>query len=278
MSDPLNAASSTTPNPVTPAAAIERLLAVMRRLRDPQNGCPWDIAQDFSTIAPYTIEEAYEVADAIAHGDREALAAELGDLLFQVVFHAEMAREIGWFDFADVACAIAGKMERRHPHVFGDETVRDAAEQSARWEEMKAAERRARVPDGHPHSLLDGVPRGLPEMARAVKLQQRAARIGFDWTTAAEILVKLDEETDEVHAAIDSGEFDAIEDEIGDLLFVIANLARRLNVDPGSALRRANLKFERRFRAMEQAAPRPLADMTLEEMEVLWQDVKRTIG
>ncbi len=277
MSQPKKSATPTS-QVSAPGAAIDRLLAVMRRLRDPQNGCPWDIAQDFATIAPYTIEEAYEVADAIAHGDREALCAELGDLLFQVVFHAEMARQRGWFDFAAVAAGIAGKMERRHPHVFGDETVENAAEQSTRWEAMKAAERRAKAPDPQAHSLLDGIPRGLPELSRAVKLQQRAARVGFDWKTASEILTKLDEETGELQAAIDAGEPEAREDELGDVLFVIANLARRLEVDPGSALRRANLKFERRFRAMEKAAGERLAEMTLEEMEALWQDVKKTIG
>lgn len=256
---------------------IDRLLAIMARLRDPERGCPWDLAQDFATIAPYTIEEAYEVADAIERGDLAALAEELGDLLLQVVYHAQMAKEQGLFDFDDVAQQIADKMVRRHPHVFGEERVESAAEQRARWEAMKAAERAAsgRAQDA---SVLAGVPLGLPALTRAVKLQQRAARVGFDWPDATEIVDKLDEEIAELRAALAAGARQQLAEELGDLLFTMANLARRLDVDPEQALRAANAKFERRFRAMEAraaASGQHLAALDLDRLESLWAEAKR---
>ncbi|MBO0738165.1 MAG: nucleoside triphosphate pyrophosphohydrolase, partial [Alphaproteobacteria bacterium] len=229
---------------------LERLLAIMARLRDREHGCPWDRAQDFSTIAPYTIEEAYEVAEAIAHNDAAALKDELGDLLFQVVFHARMAEEDGTFTFDDVAAAIADKMERRHPHVFGNLPVTSIAAQTEAWEEHKAAERRARAQKaGSAESVLDGVALALPALLRAVKLQARAARIGFDWPEAAAVFDKIAEEIAELRAELDGNADPArLEDEIGDLLFAVANLARKLDTDAETALRRANAKFERRFR------------------------------
>ena len=250
--------------------AIDRLLAVMARLRDPNTGCPWDLEQDFSTIAPYTIEEAYEVADAIERGALDELRDELGDLLFQVVFHARMAEEQGLFDFNAVAAASADKMERRHPHVFGEVSIDDAEQQTRAWEEHKAEERRRKGQD----SLLDGIGRGLPELTRAFKLQKRAARIGFDWPDAGPVLDKLREELAELEAEIQSGDRDAAEDELGDLLFVCTNLARKLELDPGHALRRSNGKFERRFRRMEALAGERLAAMELDQLEALWQQVK----
>jgi MazG family protein len=260
------------------AAAFEELARIMARLRDPDGGCPWDLEQDFATIAPYTIEEAYEVADAIERGDRAELRDELGDLLFQVMFHSRMAEEEGSFALADVVAAINDKMIRRHPHVFGETDVRTADQQTAAWEVMKAAERAKKAkPDAAP-SALDGVALSLPALLRAEKLQKRAARTGFDWTEAAHIFDKLEEETGEVKEAIASGDGAAIEDELGDLLFVAANLARRLNVDPEVALRKANSKFERRFRAMEAAAMADGVDfsaLSLDEQEAYWQRVKK---
>lgn len=260
------------------AAAFEELARIMARLRDPDGGCPWDLEQDFATIAPYTIEEAYEVADAIERGDRTELRDELGDLLFQVMFHSRMAEEEGSFALADVVAAINDKMIRRHPHVFGETDVRTADQQTAAWEVMKAAERAKKAkPDAAP-SALDGVALSLPALLRAEKLQKRAARTGFDWTEAAHIFDKLEEETGEVKEAIASGDGAAIEDELGDLLFVAANLARRLNVDPEVALRKANSKFERRFRAMEAAAMADGVDfstLSLDEQEAYWQRVKK---
>src|SRR5690606_17443316 len=259
------------------------LLAIMARLRDPDGGCPWDLAQDFTTIAPYTIEEAYKVADAIDRGDMAALRDELGDLLLQVVFHAQMAREAGHFAFADVANAIADKMERRHPHVFGDARAADADAVRADWEAIKRAERAAAGEADA--SALAGVARGLPEWQRAVKLQDRAARVGFDWPDPGPVLAKLAEELEEVRAefaavAADGGDAAArerLEGELGDLLFVAANLARHARVDVGTALRRANAKFERRFRAMEalaEAGGRRLAEHPLEAQEALWARAK----
>ncbi|GMU42247.1 MAG: nucleoside triphosphate pyrophosphohydrolase [Lysobacterales bacterium] len=245
---------------------IDELLRIMARLRDPQGGCPWDLEQDFRSIAPYTIEEAYEVADAIERGALEDLCDELGDLLLQVVFHAQMASERGAFGFADVVAAICDKMVRRHPHVFGDETVDDAAEQTRRWEQHKAAERAARGDS----SLLADIPRGLPEWLRARKLQKRAASIGFDWPGISQVLDKLTEELGELRAEIDAGAARSkLEDEFGDVLFVLSNLARKLDIDPGSALRAANAKFERRFRWMELRG-QPLAGMPLKQQEALW--------
>lgn len=252
---------------------IDRLLKIMARLRDKERGCPWDREQDFATIAPYTIEEAYEVADAIQRGDRAALKDELGDLLFQVVFHARMAEEAGLFGFDDVAAAIADKMVRRHPHVFGTAEIASAAAQSAAWEEHKAAERRAA---GLAESVLDGVALALPALMRAVKIQGRAARIGFDWPEAGAVLPKIAEEIGELGDEIKKGSGkEAIEDELGDLLFAVANLARKLDLDPEAALRRATAKFERRFREVETRAAACGIGHDLDALESLWQQVKR---
>ncbi len=262
--------------PVCAQAEIERLLAIMAALRTPVTGCPWDLAQDFSTIAPYTIEEAYEVADAIARGSREELRSELGDLLLQVVFHARMAQEEGSFAFADVVRTLNDKMVRRHPHVFAEAAIADAAAQTESWETIKAAERAARL--AADPSVLADVPLALPALMRAEKLTKRAARIGFDWPDVTQVFDKLDEEVAETRAALASGDADAVEDEVGDMLFVLANLARKAGVDPETALRRANGKFERRFRAVEAllaARGRSPGEADLEEMEALWGEVKR---
>ena len=236
---------------------LDRLLAIMARLRDPERGCPWDREQNFSTIAPYTIEEAYEVADAIARGDMAALKDELGDLLFQVVFHARMAEEQGFFGFEDVAAAIADKMERRHPHVFGGAEIASVAAQNEAWEEHKAAERRDRAQDsGAAESVLDGVALALPALMRAVKLQSRAARIGFDWPDARPVFDKLAEEIAELEAELEQrGRARAPwKTRWAIILFAAANLARKLDIDPEAALRRATAKFERRFRRVETLA------------------------
>ena len=255
---------------------MQQLLEIMQRLRDPQDGCPWDVEQDFSTIAPFTIEEAYEVADAIARGDMADLKDELGDLLFQVVFHAQMAQEQGSFSFEDVHLAICDKMLRRHPHVFADVEIKDAKHQKRVWETYKTEERKHKGE----HSLMDGIPAGMAELQRSVKLQNRAGKVGFDWASAGPVMDKFDEELLEMREAIDSGNKDAMEDELGDLLFVATNLARQLDIDPGTALRRGNAKFERRFRAMEDrvGGHDGLEGMGLEEMEALWQQVKKNIG
>ena len=255
---------------------MQQLLEIMQRLRDPEKGCPWDVEQDFSTIAPYTIEEAYEVADAIARGDMTDLKDELGDLLFQVVFHAQMASEQGSFDFDDVHQAVCDKMLRRHPHVFEDVEIRDATHQTKVWENYKAEERKEKGE----HSLMAGIPAGMAELQRSVKLQKRAAKVGFDWGSPAPVMHKFKEELVEMQQAMDSGSLDAMEDELGDLLFVATNLARQLKLDPGTALRRANAKFERRFRAVEEAAGGhdALNAMSLDEMESLWQTVKKDHG
>ncbi|QNP41259.1 nucleoside triphosphate pyrophosphohydrolase [Lysobacter solisilvae (ex Woo and Kim 2020)] len=262
---------------------IHTLLEIMRRLRDPQGGCPWDVEQTFATIAPYTIEEAYEVADAIDRNDLHALKDELGDLLLQVVFHARMAEEQGDFAFGDVVAAISDKMIRRHPHVFADATVEDADAQTVAWEEQK---RRERASAGHEDtSALAGIARGLPEWQRAVKLQKRAATVGFDWPDIAPVIAKLHEEIEEVRVEFDAvardpgdmGARDRLEDEIGDLLFVAANIARHAKVDVGAAMRRANLKFERRFRAMETLADadgHALAALSLEAQDRYWNRAK----
>jgi ATP diphosphatase len=266
------------------ARSLDRLLAVMARLRDPQGGCPWDLAQSFATIAPYTIEEAYEVADAIEQGDMAALKDELGDLLLQVVFHARMAEEAGHFAFADVAAAIGDKMVSRHPHVFGDHQADTPDAVKVTWEAQKEAERAAKAAGsngaaGAPLSALHGVTAALPALLRAEKLQKRAARVRFDWPDAQQVFDKLDEELAEIHEEIDKGgDPDRLEDEVGDLLFVVVNLARHLNVDPESALRRTNAKFERRFRAMEARLAETGArveDQSLEALEELWQEAKR---
>ncbi|MGN2253486.1 nucleoside triphosphate pyrophosphohydrolase [Frateuria sp. GZRe12] len=256
---------------------LDDLLAIMARLRDPEHGCPWDVQQDFATIAPYTLEEAYEVADAIDRGDFADLREELGDLLLQVVFHAQMASERGLFDFADVAHGIADKMRRRHPHVFGEERYENIEAQTRAWEAIKAAERAERG-QAHDPSALAGISRGLPEWKRAAKLQQRAASVGFEWREPGPMLEKLAEEVDEVRAEFDAGaDPGRLEDELGDVLFVTANLARHAGVDFSRALRRANAKFERRFRCMETLAAgegRPLAERSLKEQEALWRQAK----
>ncbi|MBP2276373.1 MULTISPECIES: nucleoside triphosphate pyrophosphohydrolase [Sphingomonas] len=246
---------------------IERLVAIMARLRDPVSGCEWDVAQDFASIAPYTIEEAYEVADAIARDDMGELKDELGDLLLQVVFHARMAEEAGHFALADVVAAISDKMERRHPHIFGD--VAEGGHHL--WEQIKAAERAAKGQADIPPGALDGVALGLPALLRAEKLQNRAARVGFDWPDQDGPRAKIDEEIAEIEAATTPAE---TEDEVGDLLFSVVNWARKLGVDPEAALRGANAKFERRFRAMEAEAGDAFPGLPLADKEALWQAIK----
>ncbi len=257
---------------------IDELLKVMARLRDPQQGCPWDREQTFATIAPYTLEEAYEVADAIARADMAELRDELGDLLFQVVFHARMAEEAGHFAFDDVVQAIVEKMVRRHPHVFADVVVADAAEQTRQWEAQKARERAAKA-EGEHHSVLDGVAVALPGLTRAEKLQKRAARAGFDWPDVAGPLAKVEEELREVRAELQQGAAqERVVEEIGDLLFAAVNVARHAGVEAETALRQANLKFERRFRAVEAAlaaAGKGLQEATIEEMDAQWEAAKR---
>ncbi len=259
---------------------IEELLEIMARLRDPAGGCPWDRAQTFATIVPHTLEEAYEVADAIERGDLAALRDELGDLLFQVVFYAQMAREDGLFDFNDVVAAIADKLVRRHPHVFAEAEVDSAGGQSREWERHKAAERAARAAaERRSPSALDGVPVALPALTRAAKLQRRAARVGFDWAETAEVLDKLEEEIGELRAELARGEArERIRAELGDVLFALVNLARRLDIDAEGALRGTNAKFEDRFRHIEAALEgqgRRAEDAPLEELERLWQAAKR---
>ncbi|QQA44482.1 nucleoside triphosphate pyrophosphohydrolase [Pelagovum pacificum] len=257
-----------------PHGGLPRLIEIMRRLRDPETGCPWDIAQDFSTIAPYTIEEAYEVADAIEREAWDDLKGELGDLLFQSVFHAQMASERGLFDIGQVADTMSDKMIARHPHVFGEESNAKSPEQQTQdWETIKAAERASRAET----RTLDGVALGLPALMRAVKLQKRAARVGFDWPETGQVLDKLVEEAGELVEARDSMTPDEIEDEMGDMLFVMANLARHLGVDPEAALRRTNAKFTRRFNAVEDALEadgRKPGESTLDEMDALWEAAK----
>jgi ATP diphosphatase len=265
------------------AGDIEGLLRIMARLRDPAGGCPWDVQQTFATIAPYTIEEAYEVADAIDRNDLGDLRDELGDLLLQVVFHARMAQEQGAFAFADVVAAISDKMLRRHPHVFAGTSVEDVEAQTREWEAHKRRERDA-AGDGDT-SALAGITRGMPEWQRAIKLQKRAATVGFDWPGPGPVIAKLHEEIEEARVefdavAADPGDaqaHDRLEDEVGDLLFVCANLARHAKVDPGTALRRANAKFERRFRAMESLSAADgvrLQDLPLDAQEGYWNRAK----
>lgn len=254
-----------------PAAELTRLLAIMARLRDPATGCPWDIEQTFQTIAPYTIEEAYEVADAIERGDMGELEGELGDLLLQTVYHTQIGQEAGHFSFASVANSISDKMIARHPHVFGDASRdKSAAQQTLDWEKIKAVERRGRT--------LDGVALGLPALLRAVKLQKRAARVGFDWPDISMVLDKLQEEARELAEARDTMSKAEITDELGDMLFVMANLARHLQVDPEAALRGANAKFTRRFAHIEDAlvaVGKTPADSNLAEMDALWNAAKQ---
>jgi ATP diphosphatase len=243
-------------------APLERLVAIMRRLRDPERGCEWDRQQSFATIAPYTIEEAYEVADAIARNDMADLADELGDLQLQVVFHSQMAEESGHFSLDDVICGICDKLERRHPHIFGDAT------HSPGWEEIKAAERK-KSPDP---SALAGVALSLPALERAAKLQRRAARVGFDWPDTSGPRAKIDEELGELDAETEQ---EGRLEELGDLLFAVVNLSRHLSIEPEGALREANRKFERRFRAMEELADGNFPDLDLEAQEKLWNEVKQ---
>ena len=271
--------SATKPTANTlPKDPLARLLAVMAWLRDRQHGCPWDIDQTFKTIAPYTIEEAYEVADAIERDDMPALKEELGDLLLQVVYHSQMASEAGAFRFEDVAAAIADKMVDRHPHVFGDLKIADADAQTVSWEARKAAER-ARKGGADPAGALDGVARALPALLRAEKIQKRAARVGFDWKTIGPVIDKIEEELGELRSELEAGKTDParITDELGDVLFAVANLARHCKVDPEAALRSTNDKFEKRFRYVEQQlslrGKKPV-EATLEEMEALWQEAK----
>jgi ATP diphosphatase len=286
-----------------PSREITDLIAIMAALRTPGSGCPWDLEQDFSTIAPYTIEEAYEVADAIARHDLDDLKDELGDLLLQVVFHARMAEEQSTFAFGDVVQAVTEKMIRRHPHVFGDKSGMSTGEVNVQWDQIKAREKEARKearkaarkaarakagrspaladahPDAHPgrDGALAGVAPGLPALARALKLQQKAGKVGFDWNDPHEVLAKIREETQEIDAELAAGARDKVAGEIGDLLFAVVNLARHLDVDPESALRQTNLKFERRFGAIEDALAaqgKKPQDATLAEMDALWDQAK----
>ncbi len=255
---------------------IEKLLEIMASLRDPEKGCPWDVAQNFSTIAPYTIEEAYEVADAIAREDHDGLRDELGDLLLQVVFHARMAEEAGLFDFGDVANGISEKLIRRHPHVFGNEEQRSEGKQDGSWEAIKAAERAEKDDE----SALAGVALALPALKRAQKLGKRAGNVGFDWDDRKGVRDKVLEELGELEDAVGTREEHRIEEEFGDLLFSIVNLARHLEIDPEHALSSANYKFERRFREMEheiREAGRAPGDMSLAELEQEWRAAKRRI-
>ena len=256
---------------------MEKLISIMAALRDPERGCPWDLEQDFASIAPYTLEEAYEVADAIERNDLEGLREELGDLLLQVVFHAQMAREQGAFGFDEVAAGICDKMVRRHPHVFADARVESAAEQTRAWEEIKSAEKAAR---GAGRGLLDDIPVALPALTRAGKFGRRAARIGFDWPDAAGPRAKIDEELVELDAVIAAGgPAEALESEIGDLLFSVANLARHHGVDPETALRRTNTRFARRFRHVEsRLAQSGQSQASLEQLDAWWQDAKAAAG
>jgi ATP diphosphatase len=254
--------------------SIARLLDLMARLRDPQHGCPWDLQQNFSTIAPYTIEEAYEVADAIERNDLQDLRGELGDLLFQVVFHSQLAREQGAFDFDQVVNAICDKMERRHPHVFGDARIENAEAQNVAWEEHKRRERAAMN-----DSVLDDVPVALPALTRASKLGKRAAQVGFEWADIGGAIEKVQEEVDELRQEVAAGaDRNAMEREIGDLLFSLVNVCRYLRIDPENALRLTNVKFERRFRYIEQQLRqqgRTTQEASLEEMDALWDEAKR---
>ncbi|MBM3618399.1 MAG: nucleoside triphosphate pyrophosphohydrolase [Alphaproteobacteria bacterium] len=260
------------------SSPIEDLLSIMARLRDKNGGCPWDIEQDFASIAPYTLEEAYEVADAIAEGDMQGLKEELGDLLLQVVFHAQMAKEENLFDFNEVAAGIGQKLIRRHPHVFGEAEIRTAEAQTASWEAIKAEERNEKA--GKQAGILDNVPKALPALTRALKLQKRAAKVGFDWASPEPVFAKLNEEVAELREALAEGASkEKLTDELGDILFVCANLARQFDIEPEEALRGTNRKFERRFRFIEQslsAQGRTPDEASLEEMDALWDAAKKT--
>jgi MazG family protein len=270
--------AKTDDHAANPGDATGELLAIMRKLRDPVGGCPWDLEQNFATIAPYTIEEAYEVSDAIDRGDLKGLKDELGDLLLQVVFHAQMAKEEGHFAYEDVVRAICDKMIRRHPHVFGAGDAKTPDGVRKAWDDIKREERAAKGLDDKDKSLLGDVPGALPALTRAVKLQNRAAEVGFDWPSAVSVIDKIREESAELADAYGTGEPEKIAEEYGDLLFVMANLARHLKIDPEAALRAANAKFVRRFEAIEEslkAAGVPIEEASLEEMEALWQAAKR---
>ncbi len=267
------------------SSSFDRLIDIMAKLRNPDDGCPWDVEQTFATIAPYTIEEAYEVADAIEHGDMDELCDELGDLLLQVVFHARMAEEENLFTIDDVSNAISDKMVRRHPHVFGDADIDTSEAQTLAWEEQKAQERAEKAQNNdRPESILDGVTVGLPALTRALKLQKRAARVGFDWADVRRVLVKLHEEINELEVELDALENDPdhdperLQDEVGDLLFVCVNIARQLDIDPETALRHGNAKFERRFRTLEalvrDQGKKP-EDMPLDDLENVWVEAKK---
>jgi ATP diphosphatase len=270
-----------------PSPDIARLIAIMAALRTPGSGCPWDLEQNFATIAPYTIEEAYEVADAIGRGDLDDLKDELGDLLLQVVFHARMAEEQRAFAFRDVVQAITEKLIRRHPHVFGDKGGLTTGQVNIQWDAIKAEEKAARAKAGKTPALVNsslgrdgalaGVPAGLPALARALKLQQKAGKVGFDWNDPQAVLAKIREEAEEIASELYSGQQDKVAGEIGDLMFAVVNLARHLHVDPEAALRMTNLKFERRFAAIEDALAaqgRKPAQASLAEMDALWDDAK----
>jgi nucleoside triphosphate diphosphatase len=271
---------------VKPSSDIARLIDIMAALRTPGSGCPWDLEQNFATIAPYTIEEAYEVADAISRGDLDDLKDELGDLLLQVVFHARMAQEQGAFAFPDVVQAITEKLIRRHPHVFGDRQGLNTGEVNVQWDAIKAQERAAKADAGGPPApgtisrrdgALSGVSAGLPALMRALKLQQKAGKVGFDWNDPKAVLAKIREEADEIEAELGSGKRREIEAEIGDLMFAVVNLARHLDVDSETALRATNLKFERRFASIEDALAKrgkTPSDATLDEMDALWNAAK----
>ncbi|QLE84758.1 nucleoside triphosphate pyrophosphohydrolase [Shewanella sp. Scap07] len=255
---------------------VEQLLTIMTKLRDPQTGCPWDKAQSFSSIVPFTIEEAYEVADAIERMDMAELPSELGDLLFQVVFYCQLGKEAGLFDFSDVVQQISDKLIRRHPHVFADIDGASSAQVNANWEAIKSQERSER----ELHSVLDDVPQALPALKRAAKIQKRVARVGFDWDELDPVVAKIHEEVDEVLAEVNAADIDQdkVVDEMGDLLFAVVNLSRHLQVDPEQALRQANRKFERRFRGVEQLAAennKPLQQHTLAELDRYWEQVKQ---
>lgn len=258
--------------------SIRRLTRIMAALRDPERGCPWDLEQTWSSIAPHTLEEAYELADAIDQGDPARVRDELGDLLFQVVFQSRIAEERGLFNLEDVAATISAKLERRHPHVFGEATIRSAADQSVAWEAHKAAERRAA---GGGEGVLDGITLGLPALTRAAKLGRRAGAAGFDWTAAGDVVSKVEEEIRELRGALEARDPEHAREELGDLLFSVAQLARHLEADPEASLRAANAKFERRFRRMESILAqmgRHPRDAAPEELEALWAEAKREVG
>jgi ATP diphosphatase len=264
---------------VKPSRDIARLIEIMAALRTPVTGCPWDLEQNFETIAPYTIEEAYEVADAIARGDLHDLRDELGDLLLQSVYHARLAEEQGAFSFGDVVEAVTAKMIRRHPHVFPDENGKLAEAKSGFWERIKAEEKAERAARGkvEPTGALAGIPVGLPALTRALKLQEKAGRVGFDWNDPRAVLAKIREEADEIEAELDAGDKAKTAAEVGDLLFAVVNLARHLDADPESIVRATNAKFERRFASIEaalMARGKKPQDATLEEMDALWDEAK----